>query len=102
MLYVVAHRTTAHLDIHNLQELLQSAYKIFHSCESALVKVKDDILRAIDGRKCVLLVLLDLSAAFDTVDYEKLIDILHSNFGLQRNGMYIINSKAIDLISDKK
>ena len=73
---VVAKRIRDHMDLNNLHELLQSAYKKFHSCETALLKVKDDILRAIDDKKCVLLVLLDLSAAFDTVDHQKLIEIL--------------------------
>ena len=79
---VVAKRIRDHMDLNNLHELLQSAYKKFHSCETALLKVKDDILRAIDDKKCVLLVLLDLSAAFDTVDHQKLIEILAEKFGL--------------------
>ena len=79
---VVAARLLSHMDLHNLHELMQSSYKSFHSCETALLKVKNDILQAIHGKKCVLLVLLDLSAAFDTVDHQKLLKILQEKLGL--------------------
>ena len=45
------------------------AYKTGHSTESALIRVQNDILRAIDGNGCVILLLLDMSVAFDTVDH---------------------------------
>ena len=41
-------RFGGHVKLHNLDELLQSAYKEFHSVETALVKVSDDILCALD------------------------------------------------------
>ena len=50
-------------------EQFQSAYKPSHSTESALLKVQDDILQVIDNDQCVILLLLDLSEAFDTVDH---------------------------------
>ena len=50
----------------NLQDY-QSAYRQGHLTETALLKVKDDILRAIDNQEVMCLVLLDLSAVFDTV-----------------------------------
>ena len=55
--------------VHGLMEKFQSAYKAGHSTETALLRVKNDLLMAVDGRKAVVLVLLDLSAAFDTVDH---------------------------------
>ena len=45
----------------------QSAYRAFHSTETALIKVKDDILRAIDNQRVTCLILFDLSATFNTV-----------------------------------
>ncbi|CAB4041365.1 Hypothetical predicted protein, partial [Paramuricea clavata] len=49
----------------------------------ALVRVQNDILKVIDNNKCVILLLLDLSAAFDTVDHDILLNRLQSNFGIK-------------------
>jgi len=54
--------------VYGLDEKMQSAYKSGHSTETALLRLKNDMLMAIDGRKAVILVLLDLSAAFNTID----------------------------------
>ena len=54
----------------DLEESFQSAYKRFHSTETALLRVQNDIICEIDNQKCVILLLLDMSAAFDTVDYK--------------------------------
>ena len=56
--------------LNGLNEKYQSAYKQLHSTETALVFVANDILRSVDEKKVVWLVLLDLSAAFDTVDQD--------------------------------
>ena len=63
----VAAQLTRHLQENGLSEAHQSAYRPGHSCETALVKVHNDIVRAMSERKVVALVLLDMSAAFDTV-----------------------------------
>ena len=55
----------AHLSELDLYPLLQSAYRRGHSTETALLKIYNDILMAINRQGVVLLVLLDLSAAFD-------------------------------------
>ena len=60
----VSVQLTDHFRTHHLEEWFQSAYKIHHSTKTALVKVHNDILRAIDDNRSVLLLLLDLSAAF--------------------------------------
>ena len=52
----------------------QSAYRPFHSTETALLKVQYDILLNMDDQKITLLVMLDLSAAFDTIDHSILLD----------------------------
>lgn len=60
----------------------QSAYRKYHSTESTVCSVMDDLLRAMDRGRLSLLLLLDLSAAFDTVDHSKLIKDLE-NCGIQ-------------------
>jgi len=63
---------------------MQSAYRQFHSTETAAVKVFNDLLLAADGGKMSALCLLDLTAAFDTVtvDHELLLLRLERQFGL--------------------
>ena len=59
---------------------LQSAYKRHYSTETALLKVKNDLLMSMDNQRVTFLVLLDLSAAFDTVCHQIVVDRLHSKF----------------------
>ncbi len=75
-------RLDDHFNQNNYNEIHQSAYKPFHSTETALVKVHHDIVTALGENQAVLLVLLDLSAAFDTVDTSRLIDVLEGQFGV--------------------
>ena len=70
-----------YLETNKLFPLLQSAYLKHHSTETALLRVLDGILMSIDHREDVVLVMLDLSAAFDTLDHEILISRLGSYFG---------------------
>ena len=71
---------TDHVRTHHLEEWFQSADRIHHSTETALVKVHNDILRAIDDNRSVPLLLLDLPAAFDTVDHSTLLLRLRTRF----------------------
>ena len=52
-----------------------------HSTESALLKVKSDLLHVMDNQEVTCLVLLDLSVAFDTVDHDLLLNQLHFRYG---------------------
>ena len=52
---------------------MQSAYHAHHSTETALVKVKSDILKAMDNQEIVCLTLLDLSAAYNMISKDKLL-----------------------------
>ena len=60
---------------------MQSAYRKFHSTETAHVKVFNDVACSIDAGEEVALVLLDLSSAFDNTDHVCLIDRLETRFG---------------------
>ena len=63
--------------------LLQSAYRANHSTETAVLKVLGDILSAIDIGDFAARVLLDLSAAFDTVDHPTLLRRLDVTYGIR-------------------
>ena len=63
----------------------QSAYKQYLSTETAITIVHNDIVRAIDAGNISALVVLDLSAAFDTVDRDVLLDVLSKWFGVASN-----------------
>ena len=62
---------------------LQSAYKINQSTETALLKIKTDLLNATDRKKVIGLVLLNLSSAFDTVSHRLLLYRLCYCYGIQ-------------------
>ena len=70
-----------HLESHSLLQPFQSAYQKCHSTETALLCVVNDLLQASDSGHMSILSLLDLSAAFDTIDHDILINRLHATFG---------------------
>ncbi len=80
---VVAAQFKDHIKSNNLRDRLQSAYWECHSTETALLKVQNDILHAIDSESVVLLILLDQSAAFDTIDHTILLSRLEQRFGIK-------------------
>ena len=93
---IVAFQLNVHMETNGLHELLQSAYKKYHSTETALIKVNSDILTALDDRGSVLLVLLDFSSAFDTVDHDKLLAILHNRIGITSTALQWFRSYLSD------
>ena len=80
---LVARQLLEYLTTEKLLPDKQSAYRAFHSTETAIVKVMADILRSLDNGDIALLTLLDLSAAFDTVDHAILLKRLEISFGLK-------------------
>ena len=80
---VVVKQLQHHIITNNLFPKLQSSYRKFLSTETALLKVKIDILLNMNRQHVTLLVLLDLSATFDTIDHGILLERLGHAFGVQ-------------------
>ena len=72
-----------HMTDNNLHTHCQSGYKRYHSCETLLLRVINDVLVSMDNGRCTVLLLLDLSAAFDTVDHVVLLNILYHEIGIR-------------------
>ena len=68
---------------HHLYDNYQSAYRSSRSTESALLRVQNDVLQAMNHGHITLLVLLDLSAAFDTVDHTVFLNRLRHRIGIK-------------------
>ena len=77
---------------YDLMDPMQSAYRKGHSTETALLRVHDDIVSAVDRGHGVCLILLDLSAAFDTVDHTILLAFLSEHIGLGGQALDIFES----------
>ena len=75
---VVLKGLTGHILHNNLHEQFQSACKPNHSTETALMRVQNDILMSLDNKRGVVLIMLDLSAAFNTVDHSLLLGRMRS------------------------
>ena len=86
----------SHLASNNLHEPLQSAYRKVHSTETALLRVQNDILESLDSGRVAMLVLLDLSAAFDTLDHQTLLQRFKHHFGIDGKPLAWITSYLSD------
>ena len=75
---------------------LQSAYRKFHSSETALLYVQNDIFASLDAGHSTALLLLDLSAAFDTIDHSILIHRLQHWFGISSTALNLLSSFLSD------
>ena len=80
---VVFSQTHLYMTAHSLYPELQSSYRRNHSTETALLKVTNEILLKMNSQGVTLLVTLDLSSAFDTVNHEILLCRLQNEFGIQ-------------------
>ena len=89
---VIARRLFAHLQDNGIMEKFQSAYKTKHSTETALLRVYNDVMFCIDQGKGCILVLLDLSAAFDTVDHAVLFNRLEHSLGISGTALSLLKS----------
>lgn len=78
----VSDQVHVHMVTNDLYPSAQSSYRRNHSTETALLKVKNDLLMNMNKQHVSLLVLLDMSAAFDTVDHGIMLERLSSKLGL--------------------
>ena len=92
---IVKTRLTEHLSIYNLLNPFQSAYIKGHSTETTLLSVHDQIIKAMSLQQVTCLTLLDLSAAFDTIDHSILLERLSSWFGITSNALSWIKSRKL-------
>ena len=93
---VVASRLTKYLESNRLMSKSQSAYRRFHSTESALLRLLSDLMSAVESGRIALLALLDMSAAFDTVDHSILLRRLNKTYGIRGGAQRWIESYLTD------
>ena len=94
---VISGRLNKHLINNGLFDPLQSAYRDKHSTETALIKVQNDILSALDVGSSAILLMLDLSA-FDTIDHDILLSRLCNVYGITGNALDWFRSYLTDRI----
>ena len=71
---VVANQLMYHAN--NMSDMYQSPYRKHNSTETTLLCVTNDIKLALDSKKGTILVMIDLSSAFDTIDHSILLSCL--------------------------
>ena len=79
---VVASRLLTHLELNDLSNPNQSAYRKNHSTETTSLKITNDITTNMEKKRVTVLTLLDLLAVFDTIDHAALLKLLSSWFGI--------------------
>ena len=80
----------------NLQPDYQSAYRPNYSCETAILKISNDILWAFKKKCITALVAIDLYAAFDTVNHAIMLQVLNAKYGITRQALKWFNSYLRD------
>jgi len=93
---VVSKRLEAHCELNGINSHFQSAYKRHHSTETALLRVQNDLLRAVDKFGGAILVLLDLSSAFDTIDHAVMLNTLRTTVGINGSALNWFQSYLSD------
>ena len=92
---VVVKQLMQHINSNNLDNPHQSAYKAGHS--TALLHIKNEIHTSLSCGKPTVLVLLDLSAAFNTTDHDTLLKCLKSWFGVCSSPISVTDFRQLKL-----
>ena len=79
---VVSKRLEEHMTVNCLHEQSQFSYKQHHNTETMMLGITDEVLRGFDNNLATIVIFLDLSAAFDTIDIDKLLQILNEEIGI--------------------
>ncbi len=90
--WVVAKQLVDYAESNHLSGKFQSAYRQYHSTETSLTSFANDILMALDQKQAIFLVLLDLSANFDTVNHRVLPKPLETKVSLRDNALDWVRS----------
>ena len=81
-----------HCDFHKLLPDYQSAYQNGYSCETALIRLVNDILWAMENQNVTAVMAVDLLAVFNAVDQKILLSVLEHNFGLEHTVLHWFSS----------
>ena len=79
---VVANQLVEFIEDNFMFNKFQSGFRRVHGIETALVRVMNDVYKARDSGYCVAIALLDISAAFDTLDHFLLLEIMSNHLGI--------------------
>ena len=93
---VIYARLSKHIESFPSLSRFQSAYRKHHSTETALLRVQNDLNLAIERKHISALILLDLSAAFDTTDHNILLNRLNTSFGISNSALSLLTSYLSD------
>ena len=99
---VVAKQLVDHIHRHGSDNSYQSAYKSGHSTEMALLSIKNDIHLSLSQGEATALVLLDLLAAFDTIDHSTLLSCLQGWFGVDGSTLKWFSSYLMECFQSVK
>ena len=89
---VVHMRINSHLDSNSLNNNSQYGYKKHHGCDTMILKLIDDIFVAVDKKFGVVMLIIDLSAAFDTVDHRLLLNMLQFKYRITGSALAWLKS----------
>ena len=93
---VISSRILGHILDNNIVDRFQSAYRAGHRCETVLLRVYNDIVTTVGKGNGSFLVLLDLSAAFNTIDHDNVFYILEKYVGIGGSASQLFRSFFCD------